>query len=324
MASFSHRRRDCIFLFLLLFILSANGRAFAANRQSAALSRYIMGGIYEKQGDIESAIKEYKKSLKADDKNAVVNLSLAAAYIKNKQITPAIEAINRAIALDPDSVEPHAILALLYFSQDKLSAAGKEYERALQNASKLEPGNTGISRSLGILYLQQKDFKSAEQVFRSMIAAAGSDFEAHFYLANALDEQDRREEAVKELKAVISLNPDYHQALNYLGYVYVEENRNLAEAEKLIKKAVEIQPDNGAYVDSLGWLYFRQGKIKEAVKSLEKAAQLLEDPVIYDHLGDAEYKLMDLSAARENWEKSLKMDPEQPEVRKKIESLSKK
>ncbi len=318
------KRRFSILLFFLSVILCAKGSVFAFDHQTAAaLARYIMAGIYEKQGDIDQAIQEYKKALKADDKNSVIHLALAAAYIKKKQIPFAIEEINRAIAFDPEAVEPHALLALLYFSQDKLTDAGKEYERALQNAAKLEPQNISIFKSLGILYLQQKNFKSAENTFRSIIGISDADYEAHFYLASSLDEQKNRPGAVKELNKVLELKPDYHQALNYLGYLYVEENKNLEVAEKLIKKALEIEPENGAYIDSLGWLYFKQGKTKAAAKELERAAILLEDPVIFDHLGDSYFKIRDFAGAKANWEKSLKLDPDQAGVKKKLEGLKK-
>jgi Tfp pilus assembly protein PilF len=127
MASTLYRRRIYFAIFFLSVIFLADKSVFAFDRRtSAALSRYIMANIYEKQGDIDLAVQEYKRALKSDDKNALIHLSLGAAYIKQKQISPAIEEINRAVALEPELVEPHAILALLYFSQDKLSEAGKE------------------------------------------------------------------------------------------------------------------------------------------------------------------------------------------------------
>ncbi|MCX5708108.1 MAG: tetratricopeptide repeat protein [Candidatus Omnitrophica bacterium] len=312
-------------MFLLSVIFFADGRVFAFDRQTAAaLTRYIMAGFFEKQGDIDLAVQEYKKALKADEKNPVIHLSLGAAYIKKKEISLAIEEINRAVVLEPDAVEPHAILALLYFAQEKLSEAGKEYERALQSAAKLEPKNISIFKSLGILYLQQKNYKSAEDTFLSIIGISPTDFEAHFYLANTLDEQKKKEAAIIELKKVLELKPEYHQALNYLGYLYVEENKNLVEAEKMIKKALEIDPQNGAYIDSLGWLYFKQGKAKEAVKELEKASAIMDDPVIFEHLGDAYFKVQDFTQAKANWEKSLKLEPNKPEVMKKIDGLKNK
>ncbi|MFH0827599.1 MAG: tetratricopeptide repeat protein [Candidatus Omnitrophota bacterium] len=308
-----------VFLFLSV-VLWADNIILASDRQTAvALASYIMGGIYEREGETDLAVQEYKKALKADEKNSTVHLALSAVYIKKKQIPLAIEEINFAIKYEPEMVEPHAILALLYFSQDKILEAGNEYEIALQNAAKLEPQNISIFKSLGILYLQRKNFERAESTFKFIIGVSESDSEAHFYLANSLDEQKKRDAAVKELKSAINIKPDYHQALNYLGYLYVEENKNFTEAEKLIKKAVEIEPENGAYIDSLGWLFFKQGKIKEAIKELEKAVLLLEDPVIFDHLGDAYSKIKDFSTAKDNWEKSLKLEPNQVQVKKKIE-----
>jgi len=90
----------------------------------------------------------------------------------------------------------------------------------------------------------------------------------------------------------------------------------------MIRKALGLDPNNGAYIDSLGWLYFKKGKIKEAIPELEKAVGLLEDPVIYDHLGDAYFKIGDIQKAKENWQKSLKLDPDQETVKRKLPEVN--
>jgi Tfp pilus assembly protein PilF len=117
----------------------------------------------------------------------------------------------------------------------------------------------------------------------------------------------------------LELKPDYHEALNFLGYLYVDENKYLDQAGVMIKKALELDPGNGAYIDSLGWFYFKKAKFREAVIELEKASSLLEDAVIYDHLGDAYLKVNDIEKAKLNWQKSLKLDPSQEKVREKID-----
>jgi Tfp pilus assembly protein PilF len=101
----------------------------------------------------------------------------------------------------------------------------------------------------------------------------------------------------------------------------VEEDKNLEEAAKLIRKALEMEPGNGAYIDSLGWFYFKKGKYAEALKELERASSLLSDPVIYEHLGDTYFKMGNPGKAKINWEESLKLDPQQDQVKKKIEGL---
>ena len=98
------------------------------------------------------------------------------------------------------------------------------------------------------------------------------------------------------------MSPDYHNAMNYLGYMWADINRNLDEAAKHITKANELSPDNASYVDSLGWLYFRQGKYTEALAELQRAAELMKDEpdsTIHEHIGDTHHKLGQADEARD-------------------------
>jgi Tfp pilus assembly protein PilF len=282
-----------------------------------------MGGYYEKLGEIDKAIEEYKRALNSDRHNALLHLDLASAYLKKNDLAKAVDELTQASTDDPDSVEPHAVLALLYFSQGKTAEAGREYEKALEMASRLDPKNVAIYKNLAALYVERNDFALAERTYKLIIELSPADHEAYFFLANVYDDEHKGDEAVKYLRKAIELKPDYHPALNYLGYLYVDGNTNMGEAGRLINKALELDPGNGAYIDSHGWLLYRLGKYKEAVVDLEKATRIVQDPVIYDHLGDVYLKLKDLLKARENWEKSLKLDPKQLPVQAKLESVKK-
>ncbi len=313
-------------LFLCLFaVLAINTPAVARDEDkntSSALCHYIMGVVYDDLGDIDKAIQEYQKVLKLDSNSALIHLKLAAAYIRNNNLDKAVEELNLASRLDPEAVQPHALLALVYSSQKKMDLAAHEYELALKNASKLAPSNIDIYKTLGFMYLQEKRFKEAEETYILILGLAPADAQAHFYLANVYGELKNRAKAKTHLKKSLELKPDYHQALNYLGYIYVEENENLDAAEILIKKALEIEPDNAAYIDSLGWFYFKKGKLKESLQQLKRAGSLLEDPVVYDHLAQAYLKLGDDENARLNWQKSLALDPGQDQIKNKIEALN--
>jgi Tfp pilus assembly protein PilF len=322
--SFRIKKLSGSLFFSLSILLSFNTEGYALDKKvSSALSHYIMAVMYDDLGDIDKAIGEYKNTLKVDSEAPVVHLNLASSYIKKNDIAKAVEELNLAAKYDPEAIEPHAILALLYSSQNKPDLVAGEYEIALKNASKLQPKNINIYKSLGIVYLQQKKFQEARNTFKLIIDLSPSDAEAHFYLGSIYNELKDNISAEKEMLRAIELKPDYHEALNFLGYLYVEENKNLEQAQAMIRKALEIEPSNGAYVDSLGWLYFRKGKIEEAVKELEKASSLLEDPVIYDHLGDVYFKAKDTQKAKVSWEKSLKLDPDQAGVKEKLKKLDK-
>ena len=310
-----------VFLCLAVF-LSGNTKIYALDKKETfALSHYIMAVMYEQLGDIDKAILEYQKALKADRSNILIHIRLAANYIRADKNPQAIKELKLAAQLDPQAVEPHAILALLYSSEENFGLATEEYEIALKNASKLDPKNVDIYRSLGLVYLQQKKFEEAKKAYNMLLEISHSDSEAHFYLGSiyGITKDHKLEE--EHIKKALHLRPDYPQALNYLGYLYTEENKNLDQAEIMIKKALEVEPENGAYIDSLGWLYFKKGKLDDSLRMLEKASMLMDDPVIYDHLGDVYFKKGNIDKARENWEKSIALNQEQDSIIKKIEAL---
>ncbi len=124
------------------------------------------------------------------------------------------------------------------------------------------------------------------------------------------------------MRRAIQLDPNYPDALNYLGYLNAEDAVDLEEAKGLIERALMLDPDNGAYLDSLGWVYYQMGQTEQAIVYLEHAAQMLPiDPVVFDHLGDAYFRQRDLKGARRNWEKALELDAQQTEIQTKLNRL---
>ena len=293
-----------------------------AREDAQGLSHYITAVYCEDIGDIDRAIQEYRKALESDTRSSLLHLNLASAFIKKNDIPSAVLELKQSINLSPDAVEPHAILALVYTTQNKADLAAQEYALALKNASKLEPENIEIYKSLGAIYLQQHKLREAESIFKLIVGLDPLDAQAHFYLGSIYYELKDYTTTEKEFNAALKLKPDYHEALNSLGYFYLEQDRNVDKAGGLIKKALSFDPENGAYVDSLGWFYFKKGKFKEALSHLEKAVSLLSDPVIYEHLGDVFMKLDNRDSARINWEKSLKLDSTQGQVKEKLLRVS--
>jgi len=305
---------------LAIFILPA--QALDTKEDTQSLSHYILGVYYEDLGDLDQAIQQYKKALEADPQSSLLHLNLASVFIKKNDPVLAIEELKKSVELAPEAVEPHAILALVYAAQGNKDLATQEYALALKNAANLEPKNIEIYKSLGVIYLQQKKLKEAESIFNLIIGLAPLDAEAHFYLGSIYYDLKNYPSAEIELSSALKLKPDYHEALNFLGYAYLELDKHIDQAGKMIKQALVFDPENGAYIDSLGWFYFKKGRFKEALVELESAASLINDPVVYDHLGDTFIKLGDRNNAKLNWEKSLKLDSEQEKIKAKLLKLT--
>lgn len=116
--------------------------------------------------------------------------------------------------------------------------------------------------------------------------------------------------AEADFKRVLEIEPDNADALNYLGYTWVDRGENLTEAFEMINKALELDPNSGAITDSLGWAHYKLGQYSEAKTRLEDAVVLApSSATIIDHLGDVYWKLGRYREAGYQWERALEFDP---------------
>lgn len=191
----------------------------------------------------------------------------------------------RAVDAAPDSILPRLVLA-------RLDADLKRWDEAdgtLAEAVRRHPADPDIALELASLREGRGDVTGAESAARDALRLAPA-------------------------------NP---RALNFLGYLLADHDRDLDEAERLIREAVQADPDNGAYVDSLGWLYFRRGRFPEAREQLERAVELTGgDAVVREHLGDCYEALKLLAQAREQYRQALVRDASNTRLRGKLTRLS--
>jgi tetratricopeptide (TPR) repeat protein len=136
-------------------------------------------------------------------------------------------------------------------------------------------------------------------------------------LANMYYEANFTSEVEHELREALRIDPDFHEASNFLGYFFAERGEELDEALQLIETALEAQPDNGAYMDSLGWVYYKQAteriddeRLDLAIDKLIEAVNTSPDPEIYKHIGEIYYSLGRWEEARKYWEEAVAEFPE--------------
>ncbi|MEW5758751.1 MAG: tetratricopeptide repeat protein [Candidatus Omnitrophota bacterium] len=314
-----------IFFCLFIIFLSLN-LLFAStvnDNTSSAYAHFTRASIYEKFNKLDEAIEEYKEALKYDYSSVDIHIRLGLVYVKRDRIDEAIDEFVVASNLSPERMEPHLLLALLYGAKGDFLKAAKEYEIVLNKASQVEPENIEIKKALGEVYFRQGKLDEALDVYKGIATKAPEDKITHFLLGSIYLEKNLLPDAANEFKEAIRIDPDFHQALNSLGFVYIEEGKNFNEAEVLIKKALSFEPKNGAYLDSLGWLNYKKAQYKEAINILEEAKIFLADPLIFDHLGDAYFKDGQVDKAREAWLRALELNPNQIEVKEKINTLEK-
>ncbi|MFV0360285.1 tetratricopeptide repeat protein [Tropicimonas sp.] len=249
---------------------------------------------------------------------------LAAGLLeKQKQYDLATEAYNRVPA--GDAGFPIAEIG----RAAALSDAGKREAaiEVLQNLAKAHGGMPIVQITLGDSLRQADRFDEASKAYDAAIALFDKDEPGQwivYYARGITHEREKRwDQAEADFRKALDLNPGQPQVLNYLGYSFVEMERNLDEALAMIEQAVREEPDSGYIIDSLGWAEFRLGRYDDAVINLERAAQLMAvDPVVNDHLGDAYWAVGRRIEARFQWRRALSFNPEPEEagrIRRKLD-----
>ena len=198
---------------------------------------------------------------------------------------------------------------------------------ALRNLSRSHAGVMQVHVALGDMLRRAEKFDEAITAYTAALDLVAAPQEQHwvlFYTRGIAHERQKQwDQAEADFRKALALSPDQAQVLNYLGYGFIDMNRNLDEALAMIERAVELAPNTGYILDSLAWGYYRLGRYADALAPMEKAS-LMEpvDPIVTDHLGDVYWAVGRKLEARFQWRRALSFDPEEKEadrIRRKLE-----
>ncbi|PPR78812.1 MAG: Beta-barrel assembly-enhancing protease [Alphaproteobacteria bacterium MarineAlpha2_Bin1] len=258
-------------------------------RPKSNISYILLNEILEQRGKWGLAIEPLKKIKSDTPLGEYSKIKIARNLNRLSREKDALKILNDYVITNPESTEVYEALGDLFRSQKMWNKAADSYSRAINKKKLINQKDWRVFYSLGISYERAKKWQKAEPNF----------------------------------KKALELNPDQPLVMNYLGYSWVEQGKNLNEALKMIQKAVMLRPRDGYIVDSLGWAFFRLGEFDKAVKNLERAVTLEpEDSIINEHLGDAYWSVGRYREAIFQWKRALEFGPEKeaiPKIKIRIE-----
>ena len=209
---------------------------------------------------------------------------------------------------------------------------GDEAIAVLEKLAAEFPDAVNVYKTLGDTFRFQHQCDKAIAPYDHAIGLIETPQKAHWSLFFARgichEQEDQWDAAEADLLKALELYPDQPSVLNYLGYSWVEQRRNLDQALDMIRRAVAARPEDGYITDSLGWVNYRLGNYREAVGEMERAVELMPvDPVLNDHLGDVYWAVGRKLEAEFQWRRALSFmtddtDPDEfdaERVRRKLE-----
>ena len=305
--------------------LAAAQRADAANPNNPRIVE-VLGLAQQAGGDPNQAAATFNRLAALLPKSAAPQLRLAGAYLQAKDQTAAIEALKKASALQPKSLDIKRDLAFA------LQGAGRSEEalataRSMQKEYPKEPVGYVLE---GDLFAAQKKWQPAESAYNEALKRARSplimtrllatlegagksaaaeaeiakwlkdnpkDAVVPLYLADSMLAKKEYKAAAVHYRAVLERQPDSPVVLNNLAWVSGQLND--PEAIGYAERANALAPGNPAILDTLGWLLAEKGETARGIELMRRAVDLAPNsPELRLHLAKGLLKAGEKSAAK--------------------------
>lgn len=229
-----------------------------------SVAYYYLGILYQEQKEYAAAKKFFSGVTSA---SYVVDAKLHLA-----EIVYAEESQQKAMdILDSISTTKPKDKIKVLRAKAIFSTTNKEYVKAIEfydQALQLDANNIEVLKAQSLLFYKVEDFVG---------------YEANLLKVLKVDTQDS-------------------DALNALGYFYVEQNKNLDQAFILLNRALELEPNSYYILDSMGWYYYHVGQYDKALQYLNQAFEMSEDDEVFIHLISAYWQSGEVEKARSLWE----------------------
>ncbi|WP_111641052.1 tetratricopeptide repeat protein [Marinimicrobium alkaliphilum] len=301
--------------------------------------------------DLALAQEQFETLLGQSPMDPDLLLSLGLIALEQGDRDTAANSFETLLDLDEHLSPAHYYLA-------GMAEHDEDLESALMHYLQVEPGNDFYSATVRILeiLIDQGDLVSAEQHMQRVhqrfpeqgealyfmhaqaLTRAGEHSAAKAVLDQGLEhfptstellysrgmvhfELDNIEASERDLRELLSYQPDSAHGLNALGYILTDRTERHDEAYTLISQALALKPDDGAILDSMGWVYYRLGDHERALHYLERAWAVYPDHEVAAHLGELLWVTGERERARAVWREGLDLKPESPVILETIERL---
>jgi len=281
-----------------------------------------LGEAYAALDQIGEAIANYEKALDGDKALTEIYVPLGILYYQNGDIAKADELLTKAVAASPESAETQFFVGLVRTAQNRDEEALAAFNKAKTldptnaeaffnagetqvrlkkpseaipdyvKATELKPTHFDAWFNLGEVYLELKDYPNAINAYKNAENLKNNNWEMLSGLAESyrLANEFEKAEGKYRLAALFLAQVKDHDPLKIadfnskIGMVIGQQCDinapkqimcNWPSAIKALQKAVDISNDPVDYVN-LGWAYFRAGHEEFERRNMPAARPLLE------------------------------------------------
>jgi Flp pilus assembly protein TadD len=224
-------------------LITRAGIADVTSDRDAPFHRFNLAVLYEREGDLDRAIEEYRAAASTGVPDPRIWLNLGNCLARTARVDEAREAYRQTLRLAPDYE------AVVSGNLGILAAQEKDWEEAIRRFERclaLDPRDVQALTGVAAAYLSAGRLDEAVVAFRRALAAgAGPENAIRRSLAVAYLHSGLLDEAEKECRAVLRRDPEDVTAVLILGRVHLQQGRE-EEARALWATARRLAPGSPA------------------------------------------------------------------------------
>ncbi|KAI1865843.1 hypothetical protein JX265_002906 [Neoarthrinium moseri] len=245
-----------------------------------ALAYNLRGTFRCLKGQQEEALKDMDKSLELDPAMTQSFVKRASMHLERGAREEAAQDLEKAIQQNDQDPDIYYHRAQLHFIHGEFQEAAKDYQKSID----LDTTFIFSHIQLGVTQYKMGSIASSMATFRRCVKNFDKVPDVYNYYGELLLDQGKFDEAIAKFDTAMEMEKQTKpMAMNVLPLInkalaLFQQKQEFTEAEKLCEKALILDPECDIAVATMAQLLLQQGKVVEALKYFERAAELARTP----------------------------------------------
>jgi tetratricopeptide (TPR) repeat protein len=249
--------------------------------------KFLQGFIYLDQGELlsldkhfEQAVQAHTKALSFGDYWRFRN-ERAATYWQMKRYAEALEDVNRAMALYPQSEENYVLRSKILFDVERFAEGITDMLTAREiwpYGDEVQEWIRGAAIHLvdnGYQLYKRNEYAQALERFNLAAECDPRYFEIYYWRGTLLVRQGNLSQAQQDLERSVQLNPRHFESYRSLDWVLAKQGKWDAVVEHW-NRFLALEPNHAKAYLERGGTFYHKGDLKRAFQDAQKACQLGE------------------------------------------------
>lgn len=236
--------------------------------------RYNLGKALLAKGNTQAARIQFEEAIKLRPDYILPRITLAQVYLQNREYGKVVQMSQEILIYDALNVPARLLRSRALIGMGEIKQARAELQQTSQQFPELPEARLQIAA----IDLQDKNFKSAEDSFRTLYTKF-QDPRAFMGLIETYVSQGNSQQALKLLREELAKNPDRLEYRVALANISVNSNDYKTAIDEY-KRVLEKMPRSSDVWLRLGETYRRQGDLKAATEAFKKSQEISPNNVI--------------------------------------------